>query len=318
MLHVRVICPPGKTAEALAALRAEPGARLITVRRGAAVEPSGDVLEADVVRESADDVVAALEALGVGGEGGIMLGPIDTALPESADRAVAEASGDRSVVVIRESPPAESRNESTPNPAFLAFITIACLLAAVGVATDSTVTIVGAIVAGPEFGPLAALAASLARKDFGSARRSAPALIAGYFVAMVITWAAMLVWEQFGRLSLDSVDRIHNVELICRMGPFSPVVALLAGAARMLWPAPSKSAALPEVFISVTTIPAAGFAVVAATVGAWDEAFSSIGLLGLNMAGIVVAGWLVLWLRPRRGGERGLLDRFGRYRAPAE
>ncbi|WP_067890544.1 DUF389 domain-containing protein [Nocardia vaccinii] len=318
MLHVRVICPSGKTESALAALRAEPGATLITVQRGAAVEPPGDVLEADVARESVDDVVEALEALGIGREGGIVLGPIDTARSDSADRAVAEAPGDPSVAVVWEALLAETRSESALSPAFLAFITIACLLAAVGIATDSPVTIVGAMVVGPEFGPLAALAVSLVRKDFALARRSALALIAGFSVAMVITWAATLVWEQFGWLTLDSVDRIHNVEFIYQVGPFSLVVALLAGAAGMLSLVTSKSAALVGVFISVTTIPAAGFAVVAATVGAWDKAFSSIGQLGVNMIGIVVAGWLVLQLRPRHGSERGPLDRFRRYWASGE
>ena len=37
------------------------------------------------------------------------------------------------------------------------FLTVACLLAAIGVVTDSTVTVVGAMVLGPEFGPLSAL-----------------------------------------------------------------------------------------------------------------------------------------------------------------
>ncbi|MBY8859550.1 DUF389 domain-containing protein [Nocardia sp. CA2R105] len=318
MLHVRVICPSGTTEAALAALRAEPGATLITVQRGAAIEPSGDVLEADVARESVNDVIAALEALGISREGGIILGPVDTALSEAADRAVADAPGDPSDAVVWQALLAETRDESTLSPAFLAFITIACLLAAVGVATDSPVTIVGAMVVGPEFGPLAALAVSLVRKDFGLARRSALALVVGFSVAMVITWVATLVWERFGWLTLDSVDRIHNVEFIYQVGPFSLVVALLAGAAGMLSLVTSKSAALVGVFISVTTIPAAGFAVVAATVGAWDKAFWSIGQLGVNMVGIVIAGWIVLQLRPRHGSEGGPLDRFKRWWVSAD
>ena len=231
---------------------------------------------------------------------------------------MAEAPGDPSDAVVWEALLAETRDESTLSPAFLAFITIACLLAAVGVATDSPVTVVGAMVVGPEFGPLAALAVSLVRKDFALARRSALALIVGFCVAMVITWAATLVWEQFGWLTLDSIDRIHNVEFIYQVGPFSLVVALLAGAAGMLSLVTSKSAALVGVFISVTTIPAAGFAVVAATVGEWDKAFSSIGQLAVNMVGIVAAGWIVLQLRPRHGSELGPLDRLKHWWSSAE
>ncbi len=59
----------------------------------------------------------------------------------------------------------------------------------------------------------------------------------------------------------------------------------------------SKSAALVGVFISVTTVPAAGFAVVAATVGDWDIAAKSAAQLAVNLAGITLAGVLVLWTR---------------------
>jgi uncharacterized membrane protein len=61
----------------------------------------------------------------------------------------------------------------------------------------------------------------------------------------------------------------------------------------------AKSAALVGVFISVTTVPAAGFAVVAATVGDWQVAEQSAIQLGVNLAGIVLAGVLVLWVHLR-------------------
>lgn len=80
-------------------------------------------------------------------------------------------------------------------------------------------------------------------------------------------------------------------------GPLSFVVALLAGAAGMLSLVSAKSSALVGVFISVTTVPAAGFAVVAATLGDWDVAAKSATQLAVNLVGIVPAGVLVLWVR---------------------
>ncbi len=47
----------------------------------------------------------------------------------------------------------------------------------------------------------------------------------------------------------------------------------------------------------MTTVPAAGFAVVAATVGDWAVAAESAAQLALNLVGIVLAGVLVLWAR---------------------
>ena len=64
----------------------------------------------------------------------------------------------------------------------------------------------------------------------------------------------------------------------------------------------AKSAALVGVFISVTTIPAAGYAAVAAILGEWSRFFSSVGQLVVNMIGIVLAAAVVLLLR--RGSWR--------------
>jgi uncharacterized membrane protein len=64
---------------------------------------------------------------------------------------------------------------------------LACLIAAVGVVTDSPVTVVRAMVVGPEFGPLAAVA--LVRRRMYLARRAAAALLVGLAGAAVGDWA---------------------------------------------------------------------------------------------------------------------------------
>lgn len=77
-------------------------------------------------------------------------------------------------------------------------------------------------------------------------------------------------------------------------------IALLAGAAGMLSMTSAKSAALVGVFISVTTVPAAGHAVVAAVAGQWDRCLYSAGQLLVNLIGIVAAAAIVLMFRSRR------------------
>jgi uncharacterized hydrophobic protein (TIGR00271 family) len=177
------------------------------------------------------------------------------------------------------------------------FLCIACLIAAIGVVTDSPVTVVGATVVGPEFGPLAALAVALVRRRGYLARRAAVALLVGFPAAMVVTAAVVLAGEGIGWIEVRSISELEQVDFIFQVGPLSFMVAFLAGAAGMLSLVSSKSAALVGVFISVMTVPAAGFAVVAATVGDWDVAAKSAAQLALNMVGIVLAGVLVLWGR---------------------
>lgn len=308
-----MISPPDATGAVLAVLAANPGATHVTLARGVALAPAGDLIQADVAREAANEVLEQLTALGICKTGGITLGPVETVLSEAADRAVEATPGDPTDAVVWDELLEQVHEESTLNSTFLAFLAIACLLAAIGVATDSPVTIVGAMVVGPEFGPLAAFAVGLVRRDFRLARRSAIALAVGFPVAMLVTLAATLVWEQFGWITLNGVESVKNVDFIYEVGPFSLVVALLAGAAGMLSVVTAKSAALIGVFISVTTVPAAGFAVVAATLGQWHIAFMSAGQLAVNLAGIIVAGVIVLELRPRAGSEAGPVARFRRW-----
>ena len=89
----------------------------------------------------------------------------------------------------------------------MTFLCLACLIAAVGVVTDSPVTVVGAMVVGPEFGPLAALAVALVRRKTYLARRAALALLIGFPVAMLITAIGVLAGEAVGWIEVDQHPR---------------------------------------------------------------------------------------------------------------
>ena len=61
----------------------------------------------------------------------------------------------------------------------------------------------------------------------------------------------------------------------------------------------AKSGALIGVLISVTTIPAASNVGVAAAYGDWREAAGAAAQLGINLASIVLAGVLTLFIQRR-------------------
>ena len=84
------------------------------------------------------------------------------------------------------------------------------------------------------------------------------------------------------------------------------MVALLAGAAGMLSLVSAKSAALVGCSFRSPTVPAAGFAVVAASVGDWDIAAESAAQLAVNLVGITLAGVLVLAVRRRHARRPGM------------
>jgi uncharacterized hydrophobic protein (TIGR00271 family) len=299
MLHLRVIAPADLRDDVLAVLRHRVGVAQTLLHPGAALEPEGDEITAIIARECANAVIKDLKAIEVHHRGAITLTVLDTVLSTKAHEAEDHAEGDPADAVVWDELIARTREESTLSVTFMMFLTLACLLAAIGVVTDSTVTVVGAMVLGPEFGPLAALSVAIVQRRRELARRAAIALIVGFPVAMGVTALLTVAGEAVGWLSLDTVRHVKEVDFIFKVGPISFVVALLAGAAGMLSLVSSKSAALVGVFISVTTVPAAGFAAVAAVLGDWSVAGRSAIQLVVNLAGIMLAGVLVLKLRPR-------------------
>lgn len=149
---------------------------------------------------------------------------------------------------------------------------------------------------GPEFGPLAALSL---------------ALVVGFVAAMAVTAVAAAASIPLGLVPRDLL--VHGesaVDFIYHPGPYSLIVALLAGAVGMMSMIGRKSAALVGVFISVTTVPAAGFVSLALVLGEAQKAFESGIQLAINLAGIVLAAVAVLLIY--RWIERRPLIRRGR------
>ena len=310
MLHLRLICPPERTEQVSDLLSAAVGVAHVIVFPGAAVRPPGDVIEADLARECVDAVLTSLTAMSLDRDGAITLESLDTVLSDAADAAEEAAPGAGVDAVVWDDLVARTGEDSRLSVSFLVFLTIACLLAAVGAITNSPVTIVGAMVLGPEFGPLAAMAVGVVLRRRDLLARGATALAVGFPAAMVITAGAAVLFGAVGLLTTSTLDRLDQVDFIYEVGPFSLIVALLAGVAGTLALTSAKSASLVGVFISVTTVPAAAFATVAAVEGRFDEALASAVQLLVNVLGIVVAAAITLFVglhsRHRRGAGRAL------------
>ena len=305
MLHLRVIAPVELRDKVVDVLSRHAGVAHLVVHRDAALNPAGDEITADIARESANEVIDDLKALDLRRRGAITLDLVDTVVSNAAYRAEKEAEGDPGDAIVWEELSARTREESTLNVTFLLFLCLACMIAAVGVVTDSPVTVVGAMVVGPGVRPV------------GGAGRGTGAPPAGPGPARLDRTGGRVPGRHGGHrrfrarwrgAGLDSSwaapVNSTEVDFIFQVGPLSFVVALLAGAAGMLSLVSAKSAALVGVFISVTTVPAAGFAVVAASVGEWDVAVESAAQLAINLVGITLAGVVVLAVRRRHETRR--------------
>ncbi|MFC4326724.1 DUF389 domain-containing protein [Streptomyces andamanensis] len=298
MLHLRLITPAGRTDEVAALIEGTVGTAHLVVLPGAARSPAGDVVMCDVAREAADELLGGLRELGIDRSGSIAVESIDLTLSDRAERAEEEAPGEAADAVLWEELTDATHEESTLSITYLAFITLATMIAACGVVLDNAVLIVGAMAVGPEFGPLAGVSTALVRRAPRLALRSLVALLAGFALAMAVTVGFSLFMDALGLFSRAKLEAPRpNTSFVYAPDAFSFVVAVLAGAAGTLSLTSAKSGALVGVAISVTTVPAAANAAVALAYGDTAQTWGSSKQLLLNLFGIVLAGTLTLLLQ---------------------
>ncbi|MET8766049.1 DUF389 domain-containing protein [Streptomyces sp. NPDC004658] len=307
MLHLRLITPAERTDEVVRLIEATVGATHLVVLPGAARDPAGDLVLCDVAREAGDELIAGLRRLGLDDTGSIAMETIDLSLSRRADQAEEEAPGEGADAVLWEGLTEATHEESTLSVTYVAFITLATMIAACGVVLDNAILIVGAMAVGPEFGPLAGICTALVRRRPRLAWRSLTALLVGFAVAMALTAGFSLLMDAVGLFSKARLEADRpNTGFIYAPDWFSLVVAVLAGIAGTLSLTSAKSGALVGVAISVTTVPAAANAAVALIYDDTHQSARSAEQLLLNLLGIVLAGTLTLlaqksfWKRHRR------------------
>ncbi|WP_306190432.1 DUF389 domain-containing protein [Streptomyces sp. MK5] len=311
MLHLRLITPAGRTDAVVRLIERTVGATHLVVLRGAARDPAGDVVMCDVAREAGHELLTGLRGLGIEQTGSIAVENIELSLSERAEKAEEEAPGEGADAVLWEHLADATQEESTLSVTYLAFITLATMIAACGVLLDNAILIVGAMAVGPEFGPLAGLSTALVQLAPRPALRSLTALLVGFALAMAVTVGFSVLMDAVGLFSESRLEAPRpNTSFVYAPDWFSFVVAVLAGAAGTLSLTSAKSGALVGVAISVTTVPAAANAAVALAYGDPRQTWGSTVQLLLNLLGIVLAGTLTLlaqkwlWSRQRERTHR--------------
>jgi uncharacterized hydrophobic protein (TIGR00271 family) len=291
IVHLRLVVPAKTADDVLGALDRSPAVINIAQIPGSSIKPKGDLILCDVAREEVSVVVDKLCKLGLDRNGSIAIEPVESTISADARRAVLAAAGSPADAVIWEEVEARTSESAELSFSFLAFMVLAMLIAAIGILTDSQILIIGAMVVGPEFGPLAGLCIALVERRLELALRSATALAVGFPLGIAITLLAVLLLRASGAApdAIAAHERPATF-FIAHPSTFSVLVAIFAGIAGMLSLTTAKSGALLGVLISVTTIPAAANVGVAAAYADWSELRGALAQLGLNLACIVLAG----------------------------
>ena len=300
MIHLRIIAPEDQAHRALDLLCASDSVVNIVHLHGAARKPTGDVILCDVAREDASVIIDDLKELRIPQTGSIAVEELDSAISDAFEAAERAAPGLPSDAVVWEEVESRTSENTELSVSFVLFMVLAMQIAAVGIVLDQTILIVGAMVVGPEFGPLAAVSVAIVNGPRRLAKRSLAALAVGFPPGIMAALLTTVVFSALGLFPEDFTQKDHPfTQFISSPDLLSLFVAMVAGSAGVLSLTSAKSGALIGVLISVTTIPAAANIGVAAAYDDWPEAAGAAAQLGINLSGIVLAGVITLFVQRR-------------------
>jgi uncharacterized hydrophobic protein (TIGR00271 family) len=297
MLHVRVASPAALTPAVVSLVAGDPGVVNLVVLPGAARDPAGDAIQFDLATSAANPVLRRLRDL--------QLGPIALQVVD-AEIGAGDLDRPRGGAYHGATEPVwdlvESRivAGSRYAPSFYALLVLAGLIGAIGILTNSTILIVGAMVVGPEYSAIIAAALGLERRDRPAIVRGLIALGLGFALAIVAAGLFGLAVRGSGHVPRPYQAGVRPVsDFINSPDLFSVIVAVLAGIVGVVSLTEARAGALIGVFISVTTLPAAADLGLSLAFANWRAAGGATAQLVLNVVLLIVVGAVALRLQRR-------------------
>jgi uncharacterized hydrophobic protein (TIGR00271 family) len=298
MLQLRLVSPPSCTDQVIDLLTAERTVVSLELHRGVAVKPAGeDVIIADVLREHANDLIDRIRALELDELGELSIIEIEATRSEHAHQASRSLRGRASDTVVWTLLETRVHQDGVPSIAFYCFMAVAAVIATVGIIVDSSVLIVGAMVVGPEYGPLAALAVAIYQRKRATARVALVVLLTGLALAVVVATVSAVFFDAVDTDIVPPGDRFFT-RFVVEPNIYSAIVAFAAGLVGVMAVGLGRSGALTGVVVSATTIPAAAAIGVNTADAHWDDAVRGAIQLGINV-GCLTAGSLAALLAYR-------------------
>jgi uncharacterized hydrophobic protein (TIGR00271 family) len=306
LIHVQVVAPALLRDEVTSYIEGLDASCNVIVMADAARQPRGDVVTFDVAREAINDVLGRLEDLGIVEHGSITVFHTELSLSKAAERAQQLTPGEPQDTVIWDEVVVKLHESADVSWAYIAFFVVAAVIGAAGVMTDSSVLIVGAMVVGPEFAPLAGFAFGLHSRDRRLVGQSARAFLIGTAAAVTAALAVSLLVRAIDRVPVAyALGQRSLTTFITDPDIFTVIVAAAAGVAGILALTQDRAGTLVGVLISVTTIPAIAEIGVGIAFLDGDEVTGALSQLGLNLVCLVAVGMVTLTVLRRISPDLG-------------
>jgi uncharacterized hydrophobic protein (TIGR00271 family) len=198
---------------------------------------------------------------------------------------------------------------------FVVLLILASIIAALGLLTNSSATIIGAMIVEPSMGPIIGLALGLARFDRDLKKCALQALFVGTVLTFVIGFA-------IGKLPFDL--GVTN-EMLVRTRPtlLDMVIALASGlAGAYAFVNPKVNPALAGVAVAVSLAPPLVASGLFCAHGDWERGWGAFLMYLANLICIQAAAVLVFWIyrlgthrKARRAGLASYIVQFFPYLA---
>lgn len=172
---------------------------------------------------------------------------------------------------------------------FALLMSFAAVLASMGVITDSTAVVIGAMLLAPLMTPLMGISLAISMGWPRRLRRSVFTALGGLVIAVTIGWL-------LGSIVPTVIDTGTNAQILSRTSPtgLDLIIALTAGAAgAYALSRPEVSDSLPGVAIAISLVPPLTVVGICMSQGDWVSAFGALLLFATNVLGIVVLGGVV-------------------------
>jgi uncharacterized hydrophobic protein (TIGR00271 family) len=314
MIHLRVVSPVDVTAMLIDELTGNDAVLNLVVSPSRSHHPTGDTFHFDVLNGAANSVIELLRLHGIAEKGSIVIETVDALVSSTAEVAEREQPRFEGFTPIWALVDSRIRSDGIYPPSWFVLLVIAGVIGSIGILTNSQILIVAAMVVGPEYGAITAVARAGTRRDGRTARRGLIALGVGFTAAVIASLILALIIRAGGLTPKAFEIGVRPVsDLINTPNVFSVIVAVLAGIVGAISLTESRASTLIGVFISVTTIPAAADIGLSIGYASWHEAWGSFLQLLLNVSILIVVGMIMLvvqrriWNRvaPTKGPNRG-------------
>jgi uncharacterized hydrophobic protein (TIGR00271 family) len=186
----------------------------------------------------------------------------------------------------------DSGDRAGKRSGFLIMLTLAAIIAIAGVMTDSTATVIGAMIIAPLGTPILGIALGIVTGHLNLVVRSMLWVLLGLAIVIVLGLAFSLFVS-----TPESLET--NSQVLGRTSPsFMDLVAALATgfAGGFAMCRRDLSAVLPGVAIAISLVPPLGVVGVCAGQGLWQDALGALWLFLSNVLALVIAGSIVFTL----------------------